>query len=387
MPALALASGSEAKEDEGYRKLAIFARVLSYVENNYVRPVDTKGLIDGAIRGMLATLDPHSRFMSPEEFAAVQSQARAAFGGIGVQLLRRDAQVVVERVYADGPAAEAGLELGDVLLAVSGRSTKGRKLWEVVQDIKGPPGSRLTMLVRRPTDKKKRRVVLVRQRIRIASVDWRRLDGGHAYVRIRSFTAMTGQHVKEALADLKRKAPFRDLVLDLRDNPGGLLEEAVRVADVWLREGVIVSTEGRHRRPELELAHPKGTEPSYPIVVLVNGGTASAAEIVAGALQDHGRAILLGTQTFGKGSVQTIIELEDRSALRLTVAKYYTPHRRSIAGTGMTPDVRVPQSSSPIWRARSRHDRSDALGTHDAQLAAALRLLGQRPPPHGAISR
>jgi carboxyl-terminal processing protease len=212
-------------------------------------------------------------------------------------------------------------------------------------------------------------VILVRDRIRIASVVSEKLKDGFGYLKIKTFSERTSHDVSRALKDLKQNGELPGLIVDLRDNPGGLLDEAVRVADAWLSGGVIVSTEGRNRPPDLEVAHPKGTEPSYPLVVLVNGGTASAAEILAGALQDHKRAMLIGTQTYGKGSVQTVIELEDHSALKLTIAHYFTPQHRSIQGTGITPDVVVPlivNGGSPS---------ESGASSRDNQLEAAETLL------------
>ena len=375
--------------DPAYRSLAVFARVLHYVEHNYVEASSVRDLVHGAIRGMLATLDPHSVFMDPAQYAAVKSEAEGGFGGIGVELVKRtDGVVVVER-YEDSPAMKAGLHIGDVILSVDGRTLAGRTLADVVHRIKGVPGTAVRLSVRRAQRRAALKLKLVRERIRRMTVDARRLEDSMGYVRIRSFSERTSADVTEALTAL---GPVEGLVLDLRDNPGGLLDEAVRVADLWLDGGVIVSTEGRAPRKDREMAHPKGTQPRYPMALLVNGGTASAAEIVAGALQDHVRATLIGTQTFGKGSVQTVIELEDGSALKLTIARYFTPKHRSIAGVGITPDVVVPEpfrgQSSPDTPGKVRRGR-DAAGSSapsvfdgrtraDPQLAAAVSYLRQR---------
>jgi carboxyl-terminal processing protease len=363
------ASPSHARSDgdDTYRSLAVFARVLNYVENNYVETVDPRALIYGAIRGMLATLDSNSAFMDPEQYAAVKSEAQGEFGGIGVELVKRSDRVVVVEVYPNGPAFAAGLKAGDRLLAVDDSLAVKRSLADVVRAIKGVPGTTVVLTVERDGQDGSLAVSVVRSRIRAIAVDHRRL-GSYGYVSIRSFTERTSHDVETALDALRAEGKVEGIVLDLRDNPGGLLEEAVRVADLWLSSGAIVSTESRERPPDVEYAHPRHTEPDYPMVVLVNGGTASASEIVAGALQDHHRAVILGTQTFGKGSVQTVIELEDRSALKLTIARYFTPAHRSIQGTGITPDVVVPLTRSVRGPARP------AAGEDD-QLDAAITLL------------
>lgn len=382
----ALFAGSvEAIQNDGdgtYRKLAVFARVLNYVENNYVTPVEPDVLIYGAIRGMLATLDPHSGFMDPAQYEAVKSEAQGEFGGVGVEIVERDGRKIIVSRYDNTPAERAGLAPGDAIIEVDGVPTLGMNLSEVVRRIKGPPGTQVSLRLERARGARED-VRLTRDRIQIVSVDARRV-GELGYLKIRSFGERTAHDVEVALRDLRRDKAISGLVLDLRDNPGGLLDQGVRVADAWLNQGVIVSTEGRNRSPDLEIAHPKGTEPDYPVVVLVNGGTASAAEIVAGALQDHGRALILGTQTFGKGSVQTVIELEDRSALKLTIARYFTPRHRSIQGTGITPDIVVPlmpasASASDRAEEESRRFEDSRHDEEDNQLAAAFDTLRHRP--------
>lgn len=362
---LVAAGGVRAADDPDgtYRELAILARVLHYVETNFVAEVEPRALIHGAIRGMLATLDDHSTFMDPEQFAAIRSEAQGEFGGIGVELVRQKERLVVVERYPGSPAERQGIQLGDVVISVGGQPTEGSSLAEVVRRIKGPPGTTVVLVVERAADRRVEELILVRERIRMITVDGR-WEGGFAYLRIKSFTERTSLDLTRALEALKAERPVPGLILDLRDNPGGLLDEAVRVADIWLQSGVIVSTEGRNRPADVELAHPKDTEPEYPLVVLVNGGTASASEIVAGALQDHHRAVILGTQTFGKGSVQTVIELEDHSALKLTVARYFTPQHRSIQGTGITPDEVVPPIADPQGPSGA-----------DKQLEAAVTLL------------
>lgn len=365
-------SSVRAENDDGdgtYRKLAIFARVLNYVENNYVTAVSSEQLIYGAIRGMLATLDAHSTFMDPEQFAAVKSEAQGEFGGVGIEVVQRDDKMVIVSRYDDTPAHRAGLVVGDAIVGVDHAPVKGLGLSEVVRRIKGAPGTEVMLTLERLRGGAVEDVRLVRDRISVVSVDARRIEE-FGYIKIRSFTERTATDVTRALEQLKKEGALEGMVIDVRDNPGGLLDQAVRVADLWLQSGVIVSTEGRFRQPDVESAHPKGTEADYPLVLLVNGGTASASEIVAGAMQDHARGTVMGTQSFGKGSVQTVIELEDQSALKLTIARYFTPKHRSIQGTGITPDIVVP-----------------AATTGDNQLQAALEHLRTRPKSPGRQHR
>lgn len=371
--AASLASSAWGRDaDDVYRRLAVFARVLNYVEHNYVQPVDTTALVYGAIRGMLATLDPHSGFMEPEQYRALKNEAQGAFGGIGVELVKRPAGVTIVECFDDAPAQRAGLQVGDRITAVDDTSVSTLSLSEIVRRIKGVAGTTVQLEVLRARQARVEQIRVVRDQIQVAAVIGETLGDGYGYIRIRTFSERTSRELEKTLSRLRQLGVIKGLVLDLRDNPGGLLDEAVRVSDTWLRAGVIVSTEGRHRDPEVELAHPKGTEPGYPIVLLVNGGTASASEIVAGAMQDHDRGVVLGTQTFGKGSVQTMIELEDGSALKLTIARYFTPDHRSIQGSGITPDVVVPREPHTL-------KTSDDVGEHglkeDNQVQAALAVL------------
>jgi carboxyl-terminal processing protease len=343
-----------ARRDAGqpYRPLDIFADVLANVENAYVEDVKEKDLVYGAIEGMMGELDPHSQFMRPEVFKALKEETTGEFVGVGLELAVKDDRLLVVAPIADTPAERAGIRAGDRILSIDGVAMHDVPLEDAVRRLKGEAGSKVTLVVAREGVAAPLRLVVARRRVRAQSVEWRVADGGrgHVYVRIKAFQDRTGQELRKALegARGKLKGEIRGLVLDLRNDPGGLLDQAVRVADRFLREGIIVSTEGRrgsHR--EVERAHEKDTEPGYPMVVLVNRGTASASEIVAGALQDHGRAVILGTRTFGKGSVQTVIDLEDGSGLKLTVARYYTPNHRSIQEAGIAPDLVVPETPEP----------------------------------------
>jgi carboxyl-terminal processing protease len=340
-----------------YKPLDVFAEVLASVENNYVEEVAEQELVYGAIDGMVSKLDPHSVFMRPDVYKAMHDEAIGEFDGLGLEVsVEGDALVVVTPV-ADSPAERAGLHPGDRILSIDGESTREMTLGEALQRMRGAPGTRVVLEIMREGFQAPLKLTLVRDRVRMQSVEWRPLDAGRrlAYVRVKAFQDRTDRAIRKALDDARAafKGEIQGLVLDLRNNPGGLLQQAVRVSDIWLSQGVIVSVEGRSKsNVEIERAREKETEPAYPIVILVNKGTASASEIVAGALQDQGRAALLGQTTFGKGSVQSIIELEDGSGLKLTVARYFTPKHRSIHGHGIAPDVSVELPPPPPPGAR-----------------------------------
>ncbi len=343
--ALLLAARVQAARDPSgpYKKLDVFSHVLSLIENNYVEGVDETRLIYGAIDGMVRTLDPHSNFMDPRSYAALKQETDGEYGGVGLDLGTKDGEIVVVSPLADSPAARAGFQPGDRIIDIDGVTTRGQREADANRALNGPPGTRCVVRAQRSGWSEPRSFSLIRDVVRIVSVEERLFDK-FGYVKIKNFQDRTDFYLKKSLDALREKAgsELRGLVLDLRHNPGGLLDQAVKVADRFLLDGVIVTTKGRGgRHVEVERAHAKDTEPNYPLVVLVDGGTASASEIVAGALQDAGRGLLVGTQTFGKGSVQTVIELEDGSGLKLTIARYYTPSGRSIQEKGITPDIQV----------------------------------------------
>ena len=334
-----------------YKKLDVFSHVLSLIENNYVESVDEAKLVYGAIEGMVHTLDPHSTFMDPRSYAALKEETDGEYGGVGLELAMKGDEVVVLSPIDDTPASRAGFAPGDRLVEIDGQSTRGWKEADAVRALMGPPGTKLSVKAMRDGWAEARTFALVRDVVRVVSVEDRVFDGKIGYVRIKSFQERTDVYLKKSLDGLRQRtgAPLAGVVLDLRHNPGGLLDQAVKVADRFLTDGVIVTTRGRGgKHVEVERAHSKDTEPPYPMVVLVDGGTASASEIVAGALQDQQRAVVMGTQTFGKGSVQTVIELEDGSGLKLTIARYYTPNGRSIQERGITPDVWVRNGSAAV---------------------------------------
>jgi carboxyl-terminal processing protease len=335
-----------AKKSEAYRPLDVFADVLAHVQNSYVEEVDQRELVYGAIDGLVGRLDPHSIFLRPDVFKSLRDETTGEFDGLGLELTMKDDRLTVISPMADSPGERAGILPGDRILSIDGVPARELSLAEAIRRLKGAVGTKVVLELMREAFTAPQKLTLVRDRIRLQSVEWRVLDPArrYAYVRVKAFQERTDRNLRKALdeARVALKGELHGLVLDLRNDPGGLLDQAVRVADLWLTSGIIVSTEGRARRNvEVEKAHEKDTEPGYPLIVLVNKGTASASEIVAGALQDHQRAVIMGTQTFGKGSVQTIIELEDGSGLKLTVARYYTPRHRSIQERGITPDVVV----------------------------------------------
>jgi carboxyl-terminal processing protease len=329
--------------ESAYGKLKVLADVFAIVERNYVEPVKANNLINGAINGMLETLDPHSNYMAPEVYKEMQTETRGSFGGIGFEITIRDKVLTVVAPIEDTPASRAGIQSGDMILRIDGKSTKDMTLMEAVKLMRGPQGTQVTITVMRQGFTEPKDFTMTRAVIPIRSVRFKTLEPGYGYIKVSQFIERTFSDLENALKKIESKEkPLKGLILDLRNNPGGLLEQAVKVADLFLESGMIVYTEGRVEGQKMKFfVQKKEKVQEYPMIVLVNGGSASASEIVAGALQDQGRAVILGTQTFGKGSVQTIIPLEDGSALRLTTARYYTPNGRSIQAQGIAPDIAV----------------------------------------------
>jgi carboxyl-terminal processing protease len=305
--------------------------------------VDSKKLIHGAIQGMLRSLDPHSSFLSREAYNELQIDTKGEFGGIGIVITLKNNMVTVISPIEGSPAHKAGVKAGDLIIKVDGEQTKDMKLWEAVKKIRGKKGATVVITVKRKGLAETKDLSIVRDIIPLESVRSYELKPSYGYVRITNFRDRTFDDVKAALKKLEsQKIPLKGLILDLRDNPGGLLDQAVRVADIFLEEGRIVSVKGRLKTHSKSYsAHVDDEKRDYPIVLLINGGSASASEIVAGALQDHGRALVLGATSFGKGSVQTVEPLRDGSGLKLTIARYYTPKGRSIQAKGIEPDIVV----------------------------------------------
>jgi carboxyl-terminal processing protease len=349
-----------------YEDLSLFTSVMHLVRRNYVEEVDESRLIRGAVRGMLAELDPHSSYLDPEAHQEMQIDTRGEFHGLGIEISkRRDGYIEVVSPIDGTPASRAGVRARDQIVAIcpterpddwteNCKSTKNMSLFDAVKLMRGKRGTAITIRVYREGFERPQPYTIMRDVVKVASVEGKALEPGYGYVRLRSFQERTARDLEKTLASVRTEAGgnLRGLVLDLRDNPGGLLDQAVRVADHWVGDGVIVQTKGRVESQQQDFkAQVDGTETEYPLVVLVNAGSASASEIVAGALQDHGRALLVGTQTFGKGSVQTVYPLEDGSGLRLTTALYYTPSGHSIQEVGITPEIVVENPPPPPVKA------------------------------------
>lgn len=337
-----VADRSGTSVDLPLEQLRTFSEVFNRVKSDYVDDIDSGELVEDAIRGMLGGLDPHSTYLDPQEYQELQSGTRGEFGGLGLEVGREDGFVKVIAPIDDTPAQKAGIEAGDLIIRIDGDSTKDMGLNEAVRRMRGEPGTEIELTVVREGEDAPFTVTIERDIIRVTSVRSRVLEDGFGYIRISQFQSRTGPQLLDALEAMNGSdnGPLRGLVLDLRNNPGGVLQAAVAVSDAFLREGRIVYTEGRRERARMEFdATPGDTINGAPVVVLVNGGSASASEIVAGALQDHRRAVLMGTNTFGKGSVQSILPLEGGAAVKLTTAKYFTPSGRAIQEEGIEPDV------------------------------------------------
>ncbi|PIS11875.1 MAG: peptidase S41 [Bdellovibrio sp. CG10_big_fil_rev_8_21_14_0_10_47_8] len=328
---------------ERYTDLQIFSKVLNLVQQYYVEPVDTKKLIYGAIKGMLRELDPHTNFMQPELFKDFESETSGEFGGLGIEISVQNGVLTIISPIEDTPAWEAGIKPGDRVVAVDGTSTKGLSLVEASQLMRGKKGSKTVLSIVREGEDQPRDISITRGNVKIRSVKYTDMDDGYAYVKITGFIENTGKDLEKVLTDHEKKHKgVKGLVLDLRRNPGGLLDQAIRVSDLFVSEGKIVSTIGRDKsKEEIVYASKKAHFTNFPLIVLMNEYSASASEIVAGALQDNKRAIVMGEKSFGKGSVQSVVKLGDGSGLKLTVARYYTPSGRSIQAEGITPDIEV----------------------------------------------
>ncbi|MBI1423898.1 MAG: PDZ domain-containing protein [Gammaproteobacteria bacterium] len=320
------------------------SEVFGKIKDNYVEPVSDKTLLDNAIRGMLAGLDPHSTYLDKEAFQELRVGTTGEFGGLGIVVGMEDGFVKVVSPIDDTPAQRAGIKTGDLIIRLDNKPVKGMTLDEAVKLMRGKPGTKITLLVVREGQEKPLTFVLTRDRIRVQSVKSRMLEDGYGYVRISQFQERTAIDMRKAITKLKNegKGKLKGLILDLRNNPGGLLDAAVDVADTFVTSGTIVSVRGRNKENDVvHSATPNDMLKGAPMIVLVNGGSASASEIVSGALQDDKRAIIMGSKTFGKGSVQTVVPLGNDTAIKLTTARYYTPSGRSIQAEGIEPDIKL----------------------------------------------
>lgn len=374
--ALALAVGAVAyasqpafsPKSQDYEQLALFGNVLSLVEKDYVVKVDSKKLISAALQGMLASLDPHSNYLDGNDYTDLKEKTRGSYGGLGLEVTGEDGAVKVVSPIDDTPAQKAGLQSGDYITAIDGVSIIGIPLNDAITKMKGEPGTKITLTIVRTGKPQPFDVPLTREIITVKSVKTR-MEGDYGYLRIASFQENTAAEAQAGLSDLMKQNPkMKGLILDLRNNPGGLLEQSVGVADMFLNGGEIVSQRGRQPDDIIRYQAKKGDMLNgLPLVVLTNGGTASAAEIVSGALQDQHRAEIVGETTFGKGSVQSVIDLGDNRAVKLTTARYYTPSGRSIQKTGITPDLVVAQSAE-----QAKYIATAALQYTEAAYANAL---------------
>lgn len=351
---LSLAAGGASKGHDSaatYENLRLFTEVLSIIQSQYVDEVPPKEVIYSAIKGTLRGLDPHSSFLDPEMYREMQVETSGSFGGLGIEITLRDDVLTVVAPIEGTPAYKAGIHPGDRIVKIDGLSTKDMQLTDAVKRMRGKPGTKVTISIVREGWAEPKDVPITREQIRVQSVKAQEIEPGIEYIRLRQFQEQTSHDLETLLDKYTKNGKLQGLVLDLRNNPGGLLTSSVEVTEKFLEAGrLVVYTEGRVRNQNMRFqANSRKVYADFPMVVLVNQGSASASEIVAGALQDWGRAVVIGTQTFGKGSVQTIIPLSDGSGLRLTTAKYFTPKGRSIHGKGIAPDIIVeaPKTTGP----------------------------------------
>ncbi len=346
--------------------LQVFAQALSVIEQNYVERKTGKEIIYGAIQGAMGTLDPHSSFMTPEEFRELQIETKGKFSGIGIEITLKDQVLTVVSPIEGTPAYRAGLRAGDQILGINGAPTKNISLTEAVKKIRGPKGSKVTLTINRQGFPQPKDFSIVREIIPIRSVKARVIDNNIGYIRIANFQDQTDPDLRSYLKKMRQKlTPFKGLILDLRNNPGGLLEQAVQVSNEFLSSGLIVYTRGRNPQQTMRFYARSGGEgvELSPLVILINEGSASASEIVAGALKDSKRALIVGSKSFGKGSVQTIIPLDDGSAMRLTTALYYTPSGQTIHEKGINPDIEIKEPETPPGKSLEKI-REEALDRH-----------------------
>ena len=372
------------KADEKYEPLKQFSQVMDLIERTYVREVSREELVQGAIKGMLKNLDPHSAYLDRESFQDMQVETSGEFTGIGIEITLMNGKLTVVSPIEDTPAYRAGLQSGDVILEIDGESTQDISIMDAVHKIRGPKGEAVVLTVMHPDSNRPEKIEVVRDVIPLNSIKTEILETGYHYLRITNFNENTTEELNTALKKIRNST--QGIVLDLRNNPGGLLNQAVSVTDAFLSKGQIVYTKGKVKQSRMSFsAEEAESDIGAPIVVLINSGTASASEIVAGALQDHKRALIIGERSFGKGSVQTIIPLADGAGIKLTTARYYTPNGRSIQAEGIVPDLKVPfvpvkadEQRRPLPRLREKdlsgHLKKEQTQDADTQLEQAEKV-------------
>jgi carboxyl-terminal processing protease len=362
-----------------YEQLKLFTDVLTIIQNQYVDETEPREVIYGAVKGMLRALDPHSSFMDPESYREMQVETSGSFGGLGIEITTRDDQLTVVAPIEGTPAWRAGIQPGDRIVKIEGLATKDMNLPDAVKRMRGPKGTKVTITIVREGTREPFDVSLVREVIQVQSIRSQEIEPGIGYIRVRQFQERTAPDLVASVEKFDKAGKLTGLIVDVRNNPGGLLSAAVEVSEEFLGDGkLIVYTEGRVRNQNMRFtAHARRAITEVPMVVLVNQGSASASEIVAGAIQDHGRGVVIGQQTFGKGSVQTIIPLADGSGLRLTTARYFTPKGRSIHGKGITPDIVIDPPKDEVTATKpGTPPLSEAeLMKRDVQLQRAIEIL------------
>ena len=353
--------------DKLYEKIDLFGEVLEKIQNEYVEEVDQVEIMDSAINGALQSLDPYSAYMNPEIFEESQTETSGEFGGLGIEVTMEAGVVKVITPIDDTPASKAGVKAGDYIVRINGEQVQGKTLMEAVNLMRGPVGTIIEITVRRKSLKKAKIFKITRAVIEIKSVVSKVVDNKVGYLRLRAFNENSSSQLKKEISKIEKNKKLVGYILDLRNNPGGLLSQAITISDFFLNDGEIVSTKGRKKRENRKFFAKKGDKiDGKPLIVLINNGSASASEIVAGALQDQKRAILLGETTFGKGSVQSIIPLKNKGAIRLTISKYYLPSGKSISEVGVVPDIKVEEDE----------DEEFSINTStDNQLNYAIKLL------------
>lgn len=365
LPLMAAADSGEnaAQAPLPLEDLRTFTKVYEHIRKGYVEEISDKTLLEYAIKGMLSELDPHSAYLNENSFDDLQVNTTGEFGGLGIEVGMEDGFVKVISPIDDTPAARAGVEAGDLIIKLDEKSVKGMSLQQAVEHMRGTKGSEITLTIVREGKQQPFELVLVRDTIKVQSVRTKVLEEGYGYLRIAQFQVNTGKDTADAIEKLQQETELKGLILDLRNNPGGVLQASVEVADAFLNDGLIVYTDGRIENTDVRYKAEAGDiTGGLPIVVLINDGSASASEIVAGALQDHRRAVIMGTQSFGKGSVQTVIPLSDARAIKLTTALYYTPNGRSIQAQGIVPDIEVGRAKVTSLQNNWRMSEADLKG-------------------------